>query len=113
MKNVKYFEHHVDTIFYNPNDKNVFGGLLISKIKNPLAKNGIEYFGNGFICKRNEKSLGLKINGHRVTGSETIDLCSEVLHDIYFKEMGLADSSFNLNDKRYWTSKAVTKVVWD
>lgn len=113
MKNVTYLEHFVDTIFYKPTDNSEFAGLLISKINNPLAKNGIEYFGNGFLCKRQENTLQLIIKGYRVTGSETIDQCRAALHDIYFREMGLVDSSFNLNDKRYWTSKSVSKITWD
>jgi hypothetical protein len=113
MKSITYVDHYVDTIFYKPDDKNVFSGTLISKTQNRLAKNGIEYVGNGFVCKRVGKVLKLKIEGYRVTGSETIDVCSDAMHEIYFREMGLVDSSFNLNDKRFWTTKEVTRINWD
>lgn len=113
MKNVKYLEHIVDTMFYNPTDNSEFAGLLISKMNNRLAKNGIEYFGNGFLCKRAGQTIQLVISGHRVTGAETREQCSEFLHDIYFRKMGLIDSSFNLNDKRFWTSRHALKVTWE
>jgi hypothetical protein len=113
MKSITYVDHYVDTIFYNPGDKNVFSGTLISKTQNRLAKNGIEYVGNGFVCKRVGQVLKLKIEGSRVTGSETIDICSDAMHEIYFIEMGLVDSNFNLNDKRFWTTKEITRINWD
>lgn len=113
MKNIKYINHYTDTIFYQSDDRNTFSGILVSKTQNRLAKGGIEYVGNGFVCKRVGQILKLRINGYGVTGSETIDICSDAMHEIYFKEMGLVDSSFNLNDKRYWTSKDITKITWD
>ncbi len=113
MKGIRYIEHHVDTIFYNPHDQNMFAGILISKTTHRLARNGIEYVGNGFVCKRNGQILQLAINGYRVTGSGTIEECTDAIHGIYFREMGLVDSSFNLNGKRFWASNDLIKIKWD
>lgn len=113
MKSITYVEHYVDTIFYKPDDINVFSGILISKTKHRLAKNGIEYVGHGFICKRTGQIIELRISGYGVTGSETIEICSEAIHEIYFREMGLKENGFNLNDNRFWKSKTFTKIAWD
>ncbi len=113
MKSIKYVEHYVDTLFYNPDNQNEFAGIIISKTENKLAKNGIEYVGNGFLCKRNTQTLQIRIIKYSVTGSQTLNQCRESVREIYFRELEIINGCYNLNDIRYWSLDSVRKVDWE
>lgn len=109
----KTLEIYIDTVFYNKDNKIVF--LSITKKENRFATNddGISYLGECYIGTKDSESKKIKILD-RLKYSSTSDendgfeKVQKSNRKIYLTEMEFIDGRFNINDKRFWTSK-----VWD
>jgi hypothetical protein len=112
MKSIEYEKHFIDTIIYKPNDTSLFAGLLISRIHNKVHPESVEYFGNGFVCRKKLGKYIFKIYGRRTKGSKSIRESSRALRKIYFDELGRTKESYNLNDVRYFGSEDFVKIQW-
>jgi hypothetical protein len=105
----------IDTILYGPNDKMVF--LVVYTQKNEYAEllidvdvgEGVSYLGECFIAKKKKESI--RIVSRLVYGTTSIDnslKAKKLLREIYFREVGLINNKYNINDKRFWDSS-----VWE
>ena len=105
----------IDTIFYNNDNKIVF--LAIAKRVNPYVKlkagneykDGIDYYGNCFIGKKDKSSSNIEII-HKLKYSVNSDesdgylRVKKKLKKIYLCEMNEVKNKYNVNDTRFWTS---------
>jgi hypothetical protein len=110
-KSLKYLESYIDTIFYGTSGKIAFLGVTKRKNENlkffpDKYKDGIEYYGSGFIgMKRDSNNLEI-INNLYYHVSQSVDYegASESLRQIYFNKMQLrkGEKVYNMNDIRFW-----------
>lgn len=100
-----YKQIFLDTLIWNPNNRDEMSGLLIAKAYNQYVNypnGGMEYFGKGFVYNENNNER-FRMLKYTLTGNQTYEDCSSRTRDMYLKRLGQKDDEYNINDKRFWT----------